>query len=235
MENEKEKKRVELLGESWYKIVGKEFGLEYMKKLGAFVAQRRTKVKVYPEKDEVFKAMQLTPYEKVKVVILGQDPYNNGSANGLAFSKRDGFRGSTWIPASLEIILGAIQEEIPSSFNGRSLQGDLTTWAEQGVFLYNPILTVEHGRAGSHFNQGWERFSLRVIDALNRHPDRLVFLLWGRSAKAFLGRIDSKKHKVIQADHPAAATYRGTKWNSHNSFVDTNVFLKATNREEINW
>ena len=105
-----------------------------------------------------------------------------------------------------------------------------------GILLINPVLTVERGIPNSHAGHGWERFTLRVIDALDKHPDALIFLLWGAAAKSYANRINPNRHLIIQADHPASVLYHpGSKWNSHYSFTSTNAFLKSTGRKEIDW
>ncbi|KKN88735.1 hypothetical protein LCGC14_0246260 [marine sediment metagenome] len=233
-ELERSRKRKDMLGESWAKLLGSQFDSPYMKDLGKYITVRRSKATVYPLQEELFKAFQLTPYEDVKVVILGQDPYNDGAAHGLAFSKKPGFKSNSWLPPSLEVIFKAIQEEISASFSS-ALSGDLTSWAKQGILLLNPILTVEHKRPTAHESKGWEKFTSRVIDVLNDHPKRLVFLLWGNYAKSYYNRISVPKNLVIQASHPVSSKYNDTEWNSNESFKRTNEFLKTIERKQIEW
>lgn len=180
---------------------------------------------IYPEKEDVFKIFKLLPLENVKVVILGQDPYFNGNADGIAFScKRD------WSP-SLKQILFAMNKDVKPV--NPSPQMNLKYLVEQGVFLYNPILTVEEGKPLSHERIGWHEFTLRVFAALNR-VDNLVWLLWGAKAQEYNSRSYNLTHLVLRAEHPAAAARNNRIWTVDH-FSKVNEILKQKGLKEINW
>tara|TARA_B110000263_G_scaffold121939_1_gene106048 strand:+ start:16 stop:531 length:516 start_codon:yes stop_codon:yes gene_type:complete len=171
--------------------------------------------------------MNLTPFHEVKVVILGQDPYHqSGQANGLSFSVNPG----TAIPPSLKNIY---KEILMSTGNLESNNGSLIGWAKQGVLLLNSVLSVEEGLPGSHANIGWEKFTDKIISLLD-HSDKLVFMLWGRSASKKGSVINKSKHLVLESPHPSPfSVYKGFLGNGH--FLKCNEFLKANKLKEISW
>jgi uracil-DNA glycosylase len=239
----KEKSLREKLGNSWYELLKNEFDSEYMITLGKRIATERNEGKyIYPESKDIFNAFKLTPYENVKVVILGQDPYHTqhsedwktkrGIAHGLAFSSQD----PATLPPSLENIFKEIEDDIKF---GLYLNGDydLTYWADQGVFLLNKVLTVEKGKAGSHKGWGWEVFTMKVIKHLVKSPNRLVFILWGADAREYKSLIPNDGyHLVLEAAHPAAEQYKSNAgFFGCKHFSKTNKFLKENYGTEINW
>jgi len=213
---------------SWKLFLDAELEKPYFIKLELFLAERRTEgIVIYPPKDEIFKAFELTPLDKVKVVILGQDPYHGeGLAHGLCFSVRDGHK----IPPSLRNIFKELKSDlgidVPTS-------GDLSNWADNGVFLLNTILTVEQKSPGKHKQKGWEMFTDAVIQHISKHQEKVVFILWGAFAQQKKKLIDSAKHLVIEAPHPAAEVYAGGKAGFFGSkpFSKSNAFLD----KPINW
>lgn len=212
---------------NWKELLEFEKKRDYYKRLKEFVTaqQLRKDIRILPEKDLIFNALKLTPLEKVKVVILGQDPYPTfGQAHGLAFSVPNGHG----FPGSLSNIF----KEVSRSLNVRPKDStDLTRWTEQGVLLLNAILTVQEGRPSSHTNKGWEEFTDRVIEVVNKEQN-IVFLLWGNYAKAKGNKIDRKRHLVLTAPHPSPLA-RGFVGCNH--FRDCNTYLKEHGKEPIDW
>jgi uracil-DNA glycosylase len=199
---------------SWKEVLIGEFGKAYFQKLSEFVREQYLGATVYPAPKAVFRAFELTPFDKVEVVILGQDPYHGpGQANGLSFAVADGVR----LPPSLQNIFKEVKTdygEVDSS------SGDLTRWAKQGVLLLNATLTVRAGAAGSHQSQGWEEFTDAAIKALSERREHLVFILWGNYARAKGAHIDRSKHLVIESAHPSP-------FSAHNGFFGSKPFSKA--------
>ncbi|WP_223668631.1 uracil-DNA glycosylase [Kangiella shandongensis] len=215
---------------TWSDVLGQEKAQPYFQSIMYFVAQERANGKViYPPKDQVFNAFKATEFDKVKVVILGQDPYHGpNQAHGLCFSVQPGIKP----PPSLV----NMYKELANSVDGFDIpqHGYLQPWAEQGVLLLNTVLTVEQGKAHSHANIGWEQFTDKVIEALNREREGLVFLLWGSHAKKKGRAIDRKRHHVLTAPHPSPlSAHRGFLGCNH--FVQANGFLKAQNQTPIDW
>lgn len=215
------------LGNSWEDILKEEFEKDYFKKLQEFVAEEyQTKV-IYPEFDHIFSALMETPYEKVKVVILGQDPYHEkGQAHGLAFSVMEG----TKLPPSLKNIFKELKDdlnlEIPSS-------GCLLPWAKQGVLLLNTVLTVREGKANSHKGKGWEGFTDHVIEKLSERKEPVVFILWGNSAIS-KAKLIKGNHELISSVHPSPlSAHRG--FFGSKPFSRTNAILRGLGQEEIDW
>ena len=213
---------------SWKKVLQTEFDKPYFEELVNKVrAEYKTKI-IFPKGSLIFNAFNLCPFEKVKVVILGQDPYHEiGQAHGLAFSVPEGIA----LPPSLQ----NIYKEIESDLNIKvEKNGDLTRWAKQGVLLLNSTLTVEQHRAASHQNFGWEIFTDNVINILSKEKEHLVFILWGSFAIKKSSLIDKTKHLVLTSVHPSPlSAYRGFFGNKH--FSQTNSYLSANNMEPINW
>ncbi len=194
----------------------------------AAVDTERTKAPVFPTDRDVFRALELTPFDRVSVVILGQDPYHGaGQAHGLAFSVPDGIR----TPPSLRNIRKELESDL-----GRSprITNDLSTWAAQGVLLLNSTLTVAEGRAGSHASLGWEGITDALVDALSKREQPLAFLLWGAPAQKKASRVDVNRHLVLQAPHPSPlSAYRGFFGCRH--FTQANAFLARHGRPPIDW
>ena len=214
---------------SWKQILSKEFDQDYFLKLTSFVKSEYQSNKVYPPAKFIFRAFDLTPFDKVKVVILGQDPYHgDGQANGLCFAVNNGIR----LPPSVQNIFKEIQTDLgrPTSFPS----GDLEGWAKQGVLLLNATLTVKANSAGSHQKQGWEAFTDSVIKSLSDQKDHLVFILWGNYAKQKGAVIDRQKHLVIESPHPSPfSAYTG--FFGSQPFSKCNNYLSLFGVDEINW
>lgn len=189
---------------TWNEILADEMQKDYYQQLQAFVQKRRAEVRVFPEEKNVFNALELTPFESVKVVILGQDPYHRfGQAHGLSFSVQKG----TPLPPSLKNIYKELQEDIGGEL---PTEGDLSHWAKQGVLLLNTVLTVEEGNANSHKGKGWERLTNRLIESLNELNHPVIFLLWGKPAQDKEKLITNPNHVLLKAPHPSPlSAYRG--------------------------
>ncbi len=217
------------LTESWKLRLEGEFSKPYMGSLRDFLRREIQGQKtIYPKPQEYFAALDLTPFDQVKVVILGQDPYHGpGQAHGLCFSVRPGVD----VPPSLV----NIYKELASDLKIRPVKhGCLQHWAEQGVLLLNATLTVEGGRAGSHQGKGWEEFTDRIIDVLNRERNGIVFMLWGAYAQKKGQFIDREKHLVLTAPHPSPlSAHRGFLGCRH--FSKANEYLKANGKTPIEW
>ncbi len=213
----------------WLAVLGDEFEKDYMKQLKAFLLVEKTAGKIiYPAGENWFNALNTTPFDKVKVVILGQDPYHGpGQAHGLCFSVLPGVPA----PPSLQNMFKELQVDcgIPISRHGY-----LQSWAEQGVLLLNAVLTVEQGRANAHQGRGWESFTDKCIEHLNRDREHLVFLLWGSYAQKKGQLIDRKKHLVLQAPHPSPlSAHRGFLGCRH--FSKANEYLRQHGEVPIDW
>ena len=217
------------LDPSWLQKIGSEFDKPYMLSLKSFLKDEKVKGKViYPKGDHIFNAMNTTPFDKVRIVILGQDPYHGeGQAHGLSFSVPDGIKP----PPSLI----NIYKELVAEFDCRiPKSGNLTHWAEQGVLLLNATLTVEHSLAGSHQNKGWEEFTDAIIRAINDERTNIVFMLWGSYAQKKGAFIDRKKHLVLEAPHPSPlSAHRGFLGCGH--FKRANDYLEKNNIKPISW
>ena len=189
---------------TWNEILAEEMKKEYYQELQTFVQKRRQEVRVFPEENNVFNALELTPFESVKVVILGQDPYHGfGQAHGLSFSVQKG----TPLPPSLKNIYKELQEDIGGEL---PTEGDLSHWAKQGVLLLNSVLTVEEGNANSHKGMGWERLTNRLIESLNELTRPVIFILWGKPAQDKEKLITNPNHIILKAPHPSPlSAYRG--------------------------
>ncbi len=222
---------------TWKEALENEFSKEYFEQLTAFVKDEYKRGAVYPAPKNIFRAFDLCPFDKVEVVIIGQDPYHGpGQANGLCFAVGEGIP----LPPSLQNIYKEIasdmgdraqSEEVLRSA-GRS--GDLSRWAEQGVLLLNATLTVRAHSAGSHQNKGWEEFTDAVIKALSDKREHLVFMLWGNYAKAKGAHIDRTKHLVLEAAHPSPfSAHSGFFGCKH--FSRANDYLIAHNKRSIDW
>ncbi|WP_367675075.1 uracil-DNA glycosylase [Buchnera aphidicola] len=195
-----------------------------------FINKERLKKKIYPPKGKVFRIFFEVPFKKIKVVILGQDPYYNlNQANGLSFSVERGIS----VPPSLNNIYKEIKNDIPNTVISKE-NGCLSKWSKQGVFLLNCILTVEEGKPGSHSNIGWEIFTNDIIRLINRHHEGIIFLLWGKYAQSKKKIIDKSKHFVLEAPHPSPlSAYRGFFGCRH--FSKTNRILTIQGKKTIDW
>lgn len=231
LELPEDKNRINLLGNEWFHKLKAEFHKPYWKELGMYVAKQRQVIDVYPEPEDVFAAYKNTPYSKVKVVIIGQDPYYNpGIADGLAFS----CKMPHYVPPSLEKIYEGMESDI---HNGLFLDNNpsLMYLALQGVLLINPILTVEYKQPGSHKGAGWEHFTDRVLAVLKEHDRDLVFMLWGGDARAYKPQVQNSRHLILEAEHPAYAHRQARKWDNKECFKKANSFLTAKGYGTINW
>ncbi|MEJ2400720.1 MAG: uracil-DNA glycosylase [Xanthomonadales bacterium] len=214
---------------SWKSRLADEFAQPYMERLRAFLLERkRGGATVYPPGKLIFNALDSTPFDRVKVVIIGQDPYHGpGQAHGLCFSVPEGIDP----PPSLLNIYREIEDDVGGR---RPPNGNLQSWAEQGVLLLNAVLTVERGRAAAHQGQGWERFTDRIVDELNRSADGLVFMLWGSYAQRKGAAIDTNRHLVLKAPHPSPlSAHRGFFGCRH--FSKANQWLTRHDRQPIDW
>jgi len=216
------------LDASWKAHVGYWFERPEMKALSEFLRTEKANGKViFPPGPQIFAALNATPFDKVKVVILGQDPYHGpNQAHGLCFSVQPGVRP----PPSLENIFKEIERDLGIP---RPDHGCLTPWAHRGVLLLNAVLTVERGLAGSHQGKGWEGFTDACIDALNREREHLVFMLWGNYAQAKGRLIDRQRHLVLKAPHPSPLARGGFDGCGH--FSRANDYLKAHGQTPIDW
>ena len=213
---------------SWKEKLEKEFEKEYFQKLTAFVREEYMSRRIFPPGDRIFNAFDLCPFDRVKVVIIGQDPYHNiGQAHGLCFSVTEG----TEFPPSLVNIFKELNRDLGIPF---PLSGNLERWASQGVLLLNAILTVRAHEALSHQNKGWEVFTDSVINLLNRDRENIVFLLWGSYAQKKGEAIDPGKHLILKTVHPSPlSASRGFFGCSH--FSKCNEWLTAKGVEPIAW
>ena len=215
--------------ESWKQVLADEFSSLYFKNLAAFVKEAYSKGIVYPPGKYIFEAFNRTPFDKVKVVILGQDPYHEpNQAHGLCFSVQKGVR----LPPSLVNIYKELEDEFGTKFLNRD--GDLSHWADQGVLLLNATLTVRAHQAGSHQKKGWEEFTDAAIRALAEQREHLVFILWGAYAQKKGAFIDRNKHLVLASAHPSPlSAYNGFFGNKH--FSRANEYLTAHGETPVCW
>ena len=213
---------------SWKKMLQDEFGKEYFTKLREFVKGEYQHAIVYPAPKNIFRAFELCPFDKVEVVILGQDPYHGPKqANGLCFAVSEGVP----LPPSLQNIFKEIESDLGKKLVHKT--GDLERWANQGVLLLNATLTVKARTAGSHQGKGWEEFTDAVIRKLSEERENLVFILWGNYAKAKGAHIDRTRHLVIESAHPSP--FSATRFFGSKPFSKTNEYLKEHNKKPIQW
>ncbi len=217
------------LGDSWKAVLGEQFSRSYMHDLKAFLQREKADGKhIFPKGAEYFRALDLTPLDEVRVVILGQDPYHGaGQAHGLCFSVQPGIR----IPPSLVNIYKEMQSDlgIPPARHGF-----LEHWARQGVLLLNSVLTVEEARAASHQGKGWEQFTDAVIRAVNEDCEHVVFMLWGSYAQKKAAFVDRSRHLVLKAPHPSPLSAHNGFFGSRH-FSQANEYLVAQGRNAIDW
>lgn len=213
---------------SWLDALSDEFEKPYFKDLKAFLISEKTKYEVFPPGKQIFSAFNHTPYNHVKVVIIGQDPYHGpGQANGLCFSVSDGIRQ----PPSLKNIFKELNTDLGAPIPST---GNLEPWAKQGILLLNTVLTVRRGEPNSHKKSGWITFTDAIIKKISDERKNIVFILWGANAKAKADLIDSNKHFIVSGGHPSFASshkqFFGNKY-----FSQTNTILEKIGKEPINW
>lgn len=241
---------------SWQELITREMAKNYWPKLAEFVKNQYQTHQCFPPKDQIFRAFELTPLDRVKVVILGQDPYHgHGQAHGLAFSVPQGVP----IPPSLKNILKEVYQSKAVEFydnqqseqnkgqaqnNGFDLKGgpnvakttgDLTPWAQQGVLLLNTVLTVTSGQAGSHQKKGWEQFTDAVINEISEKGSGIVFMLWGGFAQKKMKLIDTSKHLVLTSGHPSPLSANRGLWFGCDHFNKANNYLRDRGKLPIDW
>ena len=216
--------------ESWLKFIKSEFDKEYMNSIKKSILNFKKSGKIiYPKNNEIFNAINLTDFEKTKVIILGQDPYHGpGQAHGLSFSVKDGIKP----PPSLINIFKEIESDL--SINVEKENGNLTRWAKQGVLLLNSLLTVEKGKPLSHKEIGWETLTDKIIEVLNQNKRGLVFILWGSHARSKKYLISQNENLIIESSHPSPlSAHRG--FIGSKPFSRTNKYLVKNNMNPINW
>ncbi len=217
------------LNSSWQSILSNEFKKSYFERLIAFVEKEYQTNTCFPKENKIFAAFDCCPFEKVKVVIIGQDPYHGlGKANGLCFSVNDGVA----FPPSLINIFKEIQTDLTVPF---PKSGNLEPWAKQGVLLLNTTLTVRENEAGSHQRQGWETFTDAVIQKISDERENIVFLLWGNFAIKKGNLIDRKRHYVLESGHPSPLSANRGFWFGNKHFSKTSSYLKSVGKEAIVW
>jgi len=215
---------------SWEKFLEKEFSKDYFKALSSFIASERKENpnSIFPDENKVFEALKNCSLEKVKVVIIGQDPYpSKGHANGLCFSVT---KEVTPLPKSLKNIF----KELYSDVGVQKSDGDLLSWAKQGVLLLNTVLTVRESEAGSHANRGWEIFTDAIIIELMKERKNIVFILWGAKAQKKGSQVDERTHFIIKSPHPSPlSSYRG--FFGSRPFSQVNDYLLSIGESTIDW
>lgn len=215
--------------QGWKDALREEFEKPYFEGLVSFVKAEYRQGVCYPPGDRIFAAFDSCPLDRLKVVILGQDPYHgHGQANGLCFSVYDGVPH----PPSLVNIFKEIEQDTGAPY---PRSGDLSRWADQGVLLLNAILTVRAGQAGSHRGRGWETFTDAVIRYISGQMNHIVFMLWGGYAKQKGSIIDRSKHKVLTSGHPSPLSANKGYWFGNKHFSQANQYLEAQGLEPINW
>ena len=216
-----------IISEKWKKILHSEFSKGYFKSLNNFLIEEYKNYTVYPKKEHIFAAINKTEFEKVKIVIIGQDPYHGkNQANGIAFSVNDNITN----PPSLKNIL----KELADDLNKDTKHVNLVDWANQGVLLLNSILTVRESFPGSHKNKGWEIFTDFLIESLVSERKNLIFIIWGAQAKKKITSINLSNHYILESPHPSPlSSYRGFFGCKH--FSKANKILRNLNKKEIKW
>ena len=215
---------------SWKQVLQEEFNKEYFKNLTDFVRSEYARYTCLPKGSLIFNAFDKTPFDKVKVVILGQDPYPTpGHAHGLCFSVQDHVKP---FPPSLINIFKELEDDLGIPFPPT---GNLTRWAEQGVFLLNVVLTVRAGKPRSHAGKGWEQFTTAAIRALSEQRENLVFMLWGGDAKKKIPLIDASKHLILTSGHPSPLSANKGYWFGNRHFSQANAYLEKHGLAPIKW
>ena len=214
---------------SWQQVLESEYEKPYFQKLISFVKNEYATKRCFPLESEIFAAFNHCPFDKVKVVIIGQDPYHGfGQANGLCFSVNDGIN----FPPSLINIFKEIQSDLGLPI---PISGNLERWAEHGVLLLNATLTVRESEAGSHQKKGWETFTDAVIQKISDEKENMVFLLWGGFAKKKGSKINRTKHHVLETGHPSPLSANRGLWFGNKHFSKTNTYLQSLGKETIKW
>jgi uracil-DNA glycosylase len=214
---------------SWQQVLESEYEKLYFQKLISFVKNEYATKRCFPLESEIFAAFNHCPFDKVKVVIIGQDPYHGfGQANGLCFSVNDGIN----FPPSLINIFKEIQSDLGLPI---PISGNLERWADQGVLLLNATLTVRESEAGSHQNKGWEIFTDYVIQKLSDEKENIVFLLWGGIAQKKGAKINRTKHHVLESGHPSPLSANRGFWFGNKHFSKTNNYMQSLAKETIIW
>lgn len=217
------------LNPSWKKRLAEEFKQPYFKQLIPFIQSEYAENSCYPPVSQIFSAFEKCPFEAVKVVIIGQDPYHGqNQANGLCFSVNDNIP----FPPSLKNIFEEIRNDLGKPFPET---GNLERWAIQGILLLNATLTVRKGVAGSHQRKGWETFTDAVIQKISDEKEHVVFLLWGGYAKKKGAKVDKSRHFVLESGHPSPLSANMGHWFNNNHFSATNTFLRSKEQDEIQW
>ncbi len=212
----------------WQTQLANEFEKPYFQKLEQFVDAERQRHSVFPPEPDVFSALRLTPYEEIKVLLLGQDPYHDDNqAHGLCFSVRPGIKPPPSLVNMYKELHSDVGFRIPNN-------GYLVPWAEQGILMLNAVLTVQAHAANSHKNKGWETFTDAIISLVNRREKPVVFVLWGGYAQKKIGLIDQSRHPVIQSVHPSPLSARNGFFGSK-PFSAINAALQANGQSPINW
>ena len=215
--------------ESWKKILASEFQKDYFKKLTGFVKNEYHIHQCFPSGKDIFACFDHCPFDKLKVVIIGQDPYHGiGQANGLCFSVNSGISHPPSLINIFEELRTDINKPIPIS-------GDLSSWAKQGVLLLNATLTVRAHQAGSHQKQGWETFTDAIIQKISNQKEQIVFLLWGGFAKHKGNNINTSKHYVLTSGHPSPLSANRGFWFGNKHFSKTNEYLESIGKSAIDW
>ena len=216
------------IDKSWTTLLAVEFEQPYFQKLNAFIANEKIKHKIFPPEDKIFNAFARLPFDQVKVVILGQDPYHGeGQAHGLSFSVPH----ETKIPPSLKNIYKEMSSDLNTPIPSH---GNLEKWTDQGVFLLNASLTVRAHEAGAHQKKGWENFTDRIIHNLSEKRENLVFILWGNYAHKKEALINASKHCILKSAHPSPLSAHNGFWQSK-PFSKTNTYLAQHNISPIDW
>ncbi|MGB7786169.1 MAG: uracil-DNA glycosylase [Salinimicrobium sp.] len=219
----------DFIAADWKKKLNHELEKPYFKELLSFVEAEYAENECFPQPANIFKAFELSPFEKTRVVIIGQDPYHGyGQAHGLCFSVQPG----TKIPPSLVNIFRELKADLDKPVPEH---GNLEEWARQGVLMLNATLTVRKGEAGSHKGKGWEKFTDAVIKLLSEEKEHLVFLLWGAPAQKKGRKIDESKHLVLKTGHPSPLAANRGYWFGNRHFSKTNEYLTSVGKEPVEW
>ena len=217
------------IAKSWYELLKPELESENFVKFQSWLNTEYNTKTIYPKPENVFNALNLVSYNKVKVVIVGQDPYHGpNQAHGLSFS----VEGDVNIPPSLQNIFKELKKELDCYIPNN---GNLTKWANQGVLMLNSVLTVEQGKPNSHKGLGWEKITSKIVKLLNEREIPVIFLLWGANAKALLKNIDTSKHFVFTASHPSPMSANQGGWFDNGCFKKTNETLQQLGQCPIDW
>lgn len=219
---------MQLIGNKWDEVLAEEYQKEYFKKIILYINKAYKERPIFPPKNYILRALSLTDYDNVKVVILGQDPYHGvGEANGLAFSVNNGVK----LPPSLKNIYKELKDDLNIEISNK---GDLTCWAKEGVLLLNSVLTVEKDRPASHKNLGWQNFTDAIIKKVNEKEEPVVFILWGNFARSKKSLITNPKHLILESTHPSPFSSNYGFFGSR-PFSKTNNFLRKNNIKEIDF